>query len=509
MAQSVSNLLQGNTANSTAKTRMKPVPGLVKPNALSFPALDSITSKMPQAGKAKLQSIQSAQAQKNDRIPGLNKPGALSFPYADSVNGGRNATSFATGQNGTTVVPSIPPAATAQPEQTTITPKPQLNIKQAPKSLFPSVLDSLRGKSAASKEQERLQRLAEQNALENKGFGRAARDISKKYATEIDRIGQLGAGAVAGNLSTGSNVVGSGNAAIASQSTSARMQALAEAQAAEMSGIDRSLTAQSQAQTGIGEALGSANTQQAQGISALGTAGNLAAPSVAGYGQTVFDPVTGQYQGGQPGLDPTNAAMQLANAVKSGQMTYEQAVQSLGYSGAGQQFLNQALGTGFNIPQSTATISGQADVIGQLPQLQAAEVAAEGIKDKVTTYLASNPQLNPSDAALVNQFNNWIQGKQLTDPKFQTLFTYLNEYTNTLAPILGVGGDPTNLKTEIAASFINPRAGAPSIVEVMNNLTTLSKGKLQDIQSGATGGGVVSSPQSFGTTGGGDALFDW
>ena len=102
----------------------------------------------------------------------------------------------------------------------------------------------------------------------------------------------------------------------------------------------------------------------------------------------------------------------------------------------------------------------------------------------------------------------WIQGKQLTDPKYQTLFNYLNEYTSTLAPILGVGGDPTNLKTQIAQSFINAAASGQSIKTVLENMQGLSKGKIQDIRSGATGGGVVSSPTT-GTGTGSGGLFDW
>jgi hypothetical protein len=58
----------------------------------------------------------------------------------------------------------------------------------------------------------------------------------KRYASQIEQLGKLGAGAVAGNLSTGTNVVGSGNAAIASQSASQRMNALADAQSAALQG---------------------------------------------------------------------------------------------------------------------------------------------------------------------------------------------------------------------------------------------------------------------------------
>ncbi len=64
-----------------------------------------------------------------------------------------------------------------------------------------------------------------------------ASKVQQDYAKRIAETGALGAGAVAGNLSTGTSVVGSGNAAIASQSASQRMSALADAQKAEITGL--------------------------------------------------------------------------------------------------------------------------------------------------------------------------------------------------------------------------------------------------------------------------------
>lgn len=55
----------------------------------------------------------------------------------------------------------------------------------------------------------------EKIAAGNRAIGDEARRMSEMYGKEIARVGDLGAGAVAGNLSTGTNVVGSGNAAIA------------------------------------------------------------------------------------------------------------------------------------------------------------------------------------------------------------------------------------------------------------------------------------------------------
>ena len=385
--------------------------------------------------------------------------------------------------------------------------KPVKGVVKNDPSLFKGIIDRLLGASAPNDTQTGLVKDIRGNASGNQAIGDEAKRISDEYAKEIARVGQLGAGAVAGNLSTGTNVVGSGNAAIASQSASTRMSALSEAQQAALQGTGQQLTAQSQEANALNNALGGANTQQAQLQAGLGSAGGFAQPSPAGYGQTVFDPATGSFGGGSGGLDPSNVANTLAQAVKSGQMTYEQAVASLGYAGgAGQQFLNNALGPGFNPTLSSATQAGQASVIGNLPQLEAADVAAEGVKNKVTNYLSEHPELNPSSLAAGNLLQQWIEGKQLTDPKYQTLFNLLNEYTNTLAPILGVGGSPTNLKTEIAQGFVNAAASGQSIAEVLENMQGLSRGKLQDIRSGATGGGVVSSP-NVGSSGGG--LFSW
>lgn len=286
---------------------------------------------------------------------------------------------------------------------------------------------------------------------------------------------------------------------------SARDMAIQQVQAEERARLQGVIQ---EAQTGVGFG----QTQQSLNQSAQQGIAGLIQPSPAAFGQTVFNPATGTFDGGGGNLDPQVVASDLAQKVISNQMTYDQAVSSLGYAGgAGQQFLNNAikgLNPAFNIPQATATAAGQAGVIGTLPALESADTAAEGIKGKITTYLASNPQLNPSTLAAGNTLQQWIQGKQLSDPKYQTLFNYLNEYTNTLAPILGVGGDTTNLKTQIAQSFINAAASGQSIAEVLENIQGLSKGKIQDIRSGATGGGVVSSPQTGGGTGSG-GLYDW
>ena len=454
----------------------------------------------------KTQSVAPKVSQGNSTVPSSSapkyNPGLVTTPSSQM------GTTNVTGSVPQSTVSSITPPAGAVTGTNT---KGGLAKAKDPNQLsYGGLVKGLVDVSKPSKSQQDLQKKIQQEADANKAIGENAKNIAAQYGDQIAQVGKLGAGAVAGDMSTGSNIVGSGNAAIASQSASSRMNALANAEQAALQGTGQQLTGQAQTQAGYNQAASNANTQQAAAISGTSQAAGYAQPTPAAYGQTTFNPLTGEYSGNS-GL-PAETMAQYAQMAANGQYSAIPAsITSNPQLSAELNRAAQAINPGFNPITSvvqgniaatnltnlgTAQTAGQAGVLQNLPMMEAADTAAQGIKDKTITYLAANPQLNPNDANLANQFDAWVKGQQLSDPKYQTLFTYLNEYTNTLAPILGVGGNPTNLKTEIAASFINPTAGAPSIAEVMNNLTALSQGKIQDLKSGAFGGGTVSSPQS-------------
>lgn len=246
----------------------------------------------------------------------------------------------------------------------------------------------------------------------------------------------------------------------------------------------------------------SSMTGQGQQLSALGTAAGLAQPSPSAYGQTVFNPLEGNFAGG--GGLPPEAMQQYAQMAADGQIS---AVPSFITSNPvlNAQLNDQAKAINPNYNPITSGAQGQ--VIASIPELEATNTQAEGIKNRIVSYLNDNPGLNPSTLAVGNLLKQWVEGKQLADPKYQTLFNYLNEYTNTLAPILGVGGSPTNLKTEIAASFVNAKASGQSIAQVLESMSQLAKGKIEDRKSGATGGGVVSNPTTV--SGGNNEGWGW
>lgn len=234
-----------------------------------------------------------------------------------------------------------------------------------------------------------------------------------------------------------------------------------------------------------------AQTSQGQEITGLTNAATALHPELGSIGQVPYLPGENS-QGAVLGSTQPGGVTAAGNLL--GQL---QGAQAAGAApGQAQAANTQALGT--------ATTSGVASVLGSLPALKSANTAAEGIASTINSFLAQNPQLNASNSTLANAAQQWIQGKQLADPNYQILFNNLSEYSNTLAPILGVGGDATNLKTQIAQGFINARANGQSISQVLAGIGKLASDKIANIESGATGGGVVTGntggDTSFATT---------
>lgn len=334
------------------------------------------------------------------------------------------------------------------------------------RGLFPDVLSSL----------------AYTSATKNNDLGANAQKIAADYGQQIADVGGQGARFIAGQKTTGTTPVAEGNAAVTAQTTAAQQQALAAGESAALQGNQQAISAQGQTQ------------------SALTSAGGLAQPSPAAYGQTSFDPATNSYSGG--GSLPADVMQQYAQMASNGQYA---AIPSFITSNPVLNAQLNVAAKALNPSYTPVGAQGASGVLAGVPALQSANTAADGIKNQIQTYLQSNPQLNSSDLAVGNQIQQWLQGKQLTDPKYQTLFNYLDEYTNTLAPILGVGGNPTNLKTEIAQGFINAAASGQSISTVLDAMSTLATHKIQDIQNGAVGQGTSVPTAASQASGGGFA----
>ena len=279
--------------------------------------------------------------------------------------------------------------------------------------------------------------------------------------------------------------------------------------------VSNALAGQGQQLSALSSNASNALTGQGQQITAQGQVASYTAPQLGQWGQTYYQP--GYAGTSQQGGDMNGAMQQYAQLLATGQgSNIPSSITSNPVLNAQVLQMAQQINPNFNYNTAqgsanaqvqntqtlgTAQTQGIAGVLQSLPAMQSANTAADGIKNTIVTYLQQNPSLNATDLVAGNKVQQWIDGKQLADPKYQTLFNYLNEYTNTLAPVLGVGGSPTNLKTEIAQSFINAAASGKSIAEVLNNMSSLASNKIVDLRNGASGGETsvpnTSSPQGI------------
>lgn len=483
-------------------------------NLLQGLANTKVGSGWSELGKGKSVNDLNAMAGKQGPVQSQSQP--------PKVSPG-NSTSAVPEQVASTMSQPTPPPMTPPATTQTSTPpvsqtgkKGLVEPKVNPIS-FGGLVGSLAERSNASREQKRIQKALEQEAQANKAIGENARQLSEQYGKEIAQVGKLGAGAVAGNLSTGSNVVGSGNAAIASQSASQRMQALSQAQNAALAGTGQQLTAQGQAQTGLTSALGSANTQQQLGLSGLSSAAGLAAPSPAAYGQTVFDPTQGQFSGGN--LDPQTQATNLAQQVMSGAMTYDQALASLGYAGsAGANFLNNAItGAGGNPLQLQATGVAQqgnitsagtagtdiarAGLMGATQQYVQMQTAAQTAHQQSAALLDIMNTANINGQPLIRVNKAWNQILQETsDPNIASYFAALEEARAAYSALLSTGGSAPTENDRKSIGILNgdstPQATAAAIQQLedavarkLSSQYTAMQSYNQNLGSGSTGYG--------------------
>lgn len=395
----------------------------------------------------------------------------------NNVDGSSNTTEFHTPAN-----PGILPA------QNKKTGSKENAIQQPPN--YPGLVSSVVGASKPNSTQTGLISNLSNTATGNADIGNKAAQIAEGYGKKIAEVGNLGAGAVAGDLSTGTNVVGSGNAAIASQSASQRMSALSAAEQAALAGTGQQLTAQGQQANAFTSALGGANTQQSQQLSGLGTAAGLAQPQLAGFNQQAFNPLTSSFAGG----NINDAVSQVVQRIQNGQMSYDQGTQALqGYGQGGVNALQQALGPNFNVAQSNA-LAGQQGTIG--PAYNFAKSALSNLQEVVKKLGISQGTNIPIVNAIGNIFSSATGiGSDATRQYQGALAEARNAYAQLLAA--SRGGTPTDYGNQATAAI--PDNATPNDIQAaINNLESLGGAKLQIY--GNPGASTVNN--NSGTSGG-------
>lgn len=280
-----------------------------------------------------------------------------------------------------------------------------------------------------------------------------------------------------------------------------RLQAEQAAVTNDLAGVGQNISGVQTQQAGANQAGGLANTQNSQQIGALGAAVSSTQPQLGSYGQTYYQPTQAGQTGTQGNLDPQTQAASLAQKVMSNQMTYDQAISSMGYAGsAGTTFLNNAITSAGGNPlslqaqgttqQGIISTQGQ-QVAGYQSALQQGQNLQSQLSDLITTF-----GLNPND---VNAVNAGLQkiAQNTSSPQYKILSNYVNDIANTYAQVLTPpGGSATDTTRGIATSMLDATASGQSLLTVMKSLDAAAQAKIAGVTTTGTNQSSGSSTAS-------------
>lgn len=249
-----------------------------------------------------------------------------------------------------------------------------------------------------------------------------------------------------------------------------------------------------------GNVMGQANTQQQLQQQGLGTAIGATAPQQVGYNVQYTNPVTGQPYGGvQMGSNLQGAVSNVVEKLKSGQMTYNDALNALsGYGQGGINALQQSLPPGFNIAQSNTLGATQGQVIPAITYAnQALDAVSSAIQGLSIPGQGSNiPAINAAGNVLSS-----VTGIGATQT--QTLSNFVNEARQAIMNALAAKGGGTPSAYESRARSILPDNPTPQEVDAAKQ-TMITLGTATQNIYGNPGQSNTQNAQS--TTSG---LYNW
>lgn len=375
-----------------------------------------------------------------------------------------------------------PPTVNAQ---TATKPERKTSVTEPKATTYGGLIGGLETASRPSKEQSGLLSKLRAQTQANRDIASDAREISRKYSGEIEKLGRIGAGAQAGALSTGTNVVGSGNAAIASQSVSARQDALARGQQANLDATAQQLTGQAQSQAALTDSLNAANQQQQNRTTALTNAGDLLSPVQVSPGNTLFNPSTGgEVAGGLGGYANYNTAEKVMGLIgqypdigytydpsKTPQQNY-QAVQNALRNSPSYQKETYGVPGQQSVAGATAVQTAQKgyeDATMALNDLVAQTERADAIGQNLVSIMSKN-NINPADVRLISRPYNEIL-RQLSSADQAEFLTALEGAKGVYQSILASGGGQTNSQADGAfEDILNKNSSYDQVIKAINTL---------------------------------------
>jgi hypothetical protein len=207
--------------------------------------------------------------------------------------------------------------------------------------------------------------------------------------------------------------------------------------------------------------------------------------------QGLFAPQSTASLTGKENVFNTNNAIQMAgNAAEEGQLLNAGQLQTQGAENVAGLTAPQQIGAlsgvynpGTNtFAQGVGSAAGTGGLAGvgalQQQQQQGADVQTmtsslnqtSSLIDKTKKDIANNPQFNATPVPLANALEGWLATNTVSSPQYANIINDLSEIANTIAPVLGVPGNPTNMKTIIATELVPKLLQGQDIGTVLDNL---------------------------------------
>lgn len=399
--------------------------------------------------------------------------------------------------------PYTPPATTPTPTVAVSTPPTQPTQSQQPDTnSFKGLVSTTANTAlAGSPTAQDYTRRAVEYGAGSIPIAQQANDIAKQFGEEFAQLGQKRA--VYDNplqFSPGLTQVVKGNAGINAGILAGQQQAAAQGEQAALQGIGYELTGQNQAANAANSAAGQAYTGQGQTLSALGTAAGLAQPNVAAYGNTVFNPLTGQYEGG--GGLPNEVMQQYAQMAANGQISgIPSSITSNPVLSAQLNAAAKAINPNYSPITSAASGASAADLVSQKANLESVFKGADA-NFQLALNTAKQGGVNDMNIPALNQLQQNVQRGLTSNQSVINFQNTIKTVRAAYAQILG-GGTATVDSNNRAAQAIPDTISLNALQSLSEQIKAESTNRIRGIdeQIGTLQGGA-------GTTGGGGSSSD-
>jgi hypothetical protein len=151
--------------------------------------------------------------------------------------------------------------------------------------------------------------------------------------------------------------------------------------------------------------------------------------------------------------------------------------------------------------QNIGNVQGQIGVGQNVAQLNSYLGGAQVVGNNLNDLITQN-NINPTGLTYANGALQFGQSA-MSNPAYQKFAGQINDFVASLAPILGVGGASTDMKTQMSSQIVNALQSGSTIKDVVSYFLDQAQQKIKGLSAG--GGAGVGSAQGA-PQGGGNSI---